>query len=288
MEGKNSTLSISNLHSKRIALLVQYDGTDFCGWQRQKIGISVQGVLEDAIASLDRDNQSKVVAAGRTDAGVHASGQVVHFDYSGFIPGERWTFALNGRLPDSIRIRDSVVRPSSWHACHSATYRKYRYTIYNARRQNLFLSKWCLHKYQFRLDEKLMNLAVQGLMGCHDFTAFQKLGSGRKNAITTIQYVHVFREGDIVTIEIQATGFLYGMVRLLVGQLIAIGEHKLTIEKFEERWQEKLRHEIKDSAPAKGLCLIEAGYQEQIFSDHNLLDGFPSFILKDSNSPPDP
>ena len=288
MEVENTSDFIKGSHHKRIALLVQYDGTEFCGWQRQKQGSSVQGVLEEAISVLDPQTPIKVVAAGRTDAGVHASGQVAHFDCCGFIPADRWASALNGRLPDSIRIRDSILRPFEWHACYSAIYRRYRYTIYNGRRQNLFLSKWCLHKYQLRLDENLMNIAAKGIVGFHDFTAFQKLGSNRKNAFTTIQDVQVCRDGDFITFDIKASGFLYGMVRLIVGELIAIGEHSLSIEKFEKRWKDKNREEVRNSAPANGLCLIEAGYDEKIFSGKNLFDSFPSFVLKYSDSPPKP
>ncbi len=267
---------------------MEYDGSDFCGWQKQKLGNSIQGVLEEAIFSLDLMGQIKVVAAGRTDAGVHASAQVVHFDSCGFIPSDRWTSALNGRLPVTIRVRDAALRPSNWHACHSAIFRKYRYTIYNARSNNLFVAKWSWHKYQYRLDEKLMNIAAKGLLGMHDFTAFQKLGSNRANAITTIQDIKVTRDCDFLTLEIQASGFLYGMVRLLVGQLIAIGEHRLSLESFERRWKAKLRHEVKESAPANGLCLIAVGYKDQIFSEKVSLDSFPGFKLKTADPPPFP
>ncbi len=268
--------------------MVQYDGANFCGWQKQKHGQSVQGLIEKAISSLDPFRPIKVIAAGRTDAGVHASGQVVHFDYCGFIPPDRWAHALNGRLPETIRIRNSVLQPSDWHACYSAIYRKYRYTIYNARRPNLFLEKWSWHKYQIRLDENLMNFAAKSLLGTHDFTAFQKLGSNRPNAITTIQDIQVVRDFDVLTLDIKASGFLYGMVRLLVGQLIAIGEHRLSLKTFERRWKEKLRSEVKESAPAKGLCLICVGYDEKIFADNLCIDSFPCLGVKASDSPPLP
>ena len=273
---------------KRIALLIQYDGSLFCGWQRQKNGSSIQEVLEQAISSLDPLRPIKVVAAGRTDSGVHASGQVAHFDCSGFIPPRRWCSALNGRLPQSIRIRYSALRPSEWHACHAAIFRRYRYTIYNGRQPNLFLSPWSWHKHQVRLDDQLMDIALQRLIGCHDFSAFQKAGSKRANALTTIQETSIHRYGDMLTIEIQATGFLYGMVRLLVGQLVALGEHRLSIEEFERRWQEKLREEVKESAPARGLTFIRAGYKDVVFPENITFDSFPSFSLTTSDSPPAP
>ncbi len=288
MSIKTSLKSVNSSDTTRIALSLQYDGSEFCGWQRQSQGVSVQGVLEKAISDLDPMRPIKIVAAGRTDSGVHAAGQVVHFDCCGFIPVDRWASALNGRLPETIRIRDAVLRPSTWHACHSAISRKYRYTILNSRRNNLFLAKWSWHKYKFRLDENLMNQAAKSLIGLHDFTAFQKHGSTRKDAFTTIQEIQVFRESDLLTLEIQASGFLYGMVRLLVGQLIAIGEHRLSLKTFERRWKEKLRHEVRESAPAQGLCLIRAGYREPIFSESLCFDSFPSFNLKNLDPPPFP
>ena len=253
---------------QRVALLIQYDGNHFCGWQRQKHGESIQSVLEETISQLDSLRPIKVVAAGRTDSGVHAAGQVAHFDVIGSLPARKWAAALNGRLPKTIRIRDSVSRPLDWHACFSATSRRYRYTIFNGCRPNLFLANWSWHKYQYRLDEKLMRIALQSILGFHDFSAFQRAGSNRPNALTTVQDVQLLRDGDLVTIEIQASGFLYGMVRLLVGQLVAVGEHRISNDEFEWRWKNKLRKEVKQAAPAHGLCFIRVGYEDKVFSEN--------------------
>ncbi len=271
---------------QRVALLIQYDGKNFCGWQRQKDRETVQSVLEEAISQLDSFRPIKVFAAGRTDSGVHASGQVVHFDVLASLPPHRWTKALNGRLPKSIRVLDSVSRPSNWHACYSAIYRRYRYTIFNGCRPNLFLANWSWHKYQYRLDEKLMEISLQSILGFHDFFAFQRAGSKRPNSLTTVQDVKVVRDGDMVTIDIQASGFLYGMVRLLVGQLVAVGEHRISDKEFQRRWKNKLREEIKQSAPAHGLCFIRVGYEENIFPKKISEDGFPAFHLVHVDTPP--
>lgn len=273
---------------RRIGLSIQYDGSDFCGWQKQKKGLSIQGCLENAISELDPYRPIKSIAAGRTDAGVHAAGQVVHFDCSGHIPPFRWASALNGRLPKSIRIRESVLRPNDWHACHAASYRRYRYTIYNGRRPNLFLAAWSWHRYRFRLDEKLMKLALKGLVGFHDFGAFQRAGSRRAHSWTMIQEVQLERNGDLIFIDIQASGFLYGMVRLLVGQLVSLGEHQLSLEMFEQRWKERRRFEIKQAAPPNGLCLIRAGYKELIFSESAWFESYPKFSLIAIDPPNDP
>ena len=286
---KYSSAERNKSELRRIALSLQYDGTNFCGWQRQSTGLSIQQVLEEAILKLDPLRPIKAFAAGRTDAGVHAAGQVVHFDCCGPIPASRWSSALNGRLPEAIRVREAVNRPMEGHACYSACYRRYRYTIYNGRKPNIFIAPWCWHKYQFQLDEDLMLIALEGLLGTHDFSAFERAGSKRSNAFTTIQAVNLERQGDFIFLEIQASGFLYGMVRLLVGQLVAVGEHKLSINAFEKRWKQKRREEVKDAAPAKGLCLIRAGYEDLIFSEAAWYDSHPKYrlgIMDPPNAPP--
>ncbi len=263
----------------RIALVIQYDGSDFSGWQNQKQTRTIQGTIEEKIAELDPIRPVKLIAAGRTDSGVHASGQVAHFDCSGPIPSNKWALALNGRLPSSIKVLEAVYVPTDWHACYSAKYRRYRYSIFNGSYSNLFLQNISWHKYKVRLDINLMRLALKDLLGLHDFAAFQKAGSNRTNSLTTVQDVSICREGDIVTVEIQASGFLYGMVRLLMGQLVAVGEKRLTLDEFKIRWRKGLRSEVKEAAPPHGLCLIRVGYEDQIFSKEKSFDTFPSFSL---------
>ena len=263
----------------RIALVIQYDGLGFSGWQNQKKSITIQGTIEEKIAELDPIRPVKVIAAGRTDAGVHAAGQVVHFDRVGPIPIYKWASALNGRLPSAIKVLEAVNVPSDWHACYSAQYRRYRYSIFNGSYPNLFLQNISWHKYRVRLDINLMRNALNDLLGLHDFAAFQKAGSNRSNSFTTVQEVYICRDGDIVTVEIQASGFLYGMVRLLMGQLVAVGEKRLSVEEFKYRWRNGLRSEVKEAAPPHGLCLIRVGYQDKIFSKEKSFDTFPRFSL---------
>ena len=264
---------------KRIALVIQYDGSGYKGWQNQKNFRTIQGTIEEKIAELDPIRPVKVIAAGRTDSGVHASGQVVHFDCTGPIPINKWTSALNGRLPASIKVLEAVEVSSDWHACYSAKYRRYRYSIFNGSYPNLFLQNISWHKYRVRLDIDLMRDALNDLLGLHDFAAFQKAGSNRPNSLTTVQEVSICRDGDIVTTEIQASGFLYGMVRLLMGQLVAVGEKRLSIKDFKFRWRKGLRSEVKEAAPPHGLCLIRVGYEEKIFSKEKSFDTFPRFSL---------
>jgi tRNA pseudouridine38-40 synthase len=270
---------------RRIALCLQYDGSAYCGWQRQPRDPSVQETLEAALAQLDPQGPAQVVAAGRTDSGVHASGQVVHFDAAGPIPAQRWPAALNGRLPASIRVRAAAAVPADWHACFSASYRRYRYTLFNARTPNLFLAPWSWHRYQVRLDEALMRRALEGMLGRHDFSAFERAGSSRSHAITTLQEVQLERRGDLISVELQASGFLYGMVRLVMGQLVALGEGRLSLEAFERRWRSRAREEVKEAAPPQGLCLLRVGYPQELFPRAAWYDGQPRYLLECSDAP---
>ena len=278
---------------QRIALCLQYDGGPFCGWQRQPQHPSVQQTLDEAIEALDpipagvTAKLSRTIAAGRTDTGVHAAAQVVHFDCHGPIPAPRWAPALNGRLPGSIRVRASAAVAADWHACFSAQYRRYRYCIYNARRPNLFLAPISWHRYQWRLQDQLMEELLQELLGHHDFSAFQRAGSQRAHARTTVQEVSLERDGDILTLEIQASGFLYGMVRLLVGQLVAAGEGRISPDQFRQRWRQQRRDEVKEAAPPQGLCLLRVGYPEPVFARGAWYDCQPRYRLETSDPPPE-
>ena len=263
----------------RVALIIQYDGSFYSGWQRQSNAIGVQEILEKAISKITKQNV-KTFAAGRTDSGVHASGQVVHFDINYVIPPNKYSSVINTLLPDSIRILESVEVKQNWHACYSAIYRHYRYVINNSKIPNIFLNNWTWHRYQKNLDHVLMLKALDGLEGEHDFYAFQKSGSNRSTSITTIKNINLKRSGDLILIDIKATGFLYGMVRLIVGQLVLVGEKKISPETFRDRWEQKKKNDVKESAPAKGLCFVNAVYEENIFQKINKIDLFPEFVIQ--------
>ena len=239
----------------------------------------MQSALEEVLSQLEPAVTHSVVAAGRTDAGVHAAAQVVHFNSVGPIPAHRWPAALNGRLPQSIRIRAAAEVASSWHACYSAQYRRYRYTIYNARLPNLFLAPWSWHLYKARLDENLMAAALADILGEHDFAAFQRAGSRRAHSRTTVQEVSLARQGDLLVAEIQATGFLYGMVRLLMGQIASVGGGSLSLDAFASRWRRLARHEVREAAPPQGLCLLRVGYPTEVFPPDVWYDSQPRYFL---------
>ncbi len=264
---------------KRVALLVQYDGSNYSGWQKQKNATTVQEIIERALLKIT-NHAVKTFAAGRTDTGVHASGQVVHFDMDCVIPANSFSDILNSLLPTTIRILESVEVEDSWHACYSAMYRHYRYVINNSKFPNLFINKWSWHRYQKELDEVLMSDASKRMEGEHDFFAFQKSGSKRANSITNIKKIDIKRVENLILVDIKATGFLYGMVRLIVGQLVLVGEKKISPELFTDRWVNKKKNDVKESSPAKGLCFVNAVYEESVFKKINNNDFFPVFIIK--------
>jgi len=264
---------------KRVALLIQYDGSNYSGWQRQKNAITVQEILERSLFKITH-HLVKTFAAGRTDSGVHASGQVVHFDTDCVIPGSSYSDVLNSLLPSTIRILESVEVKYNWHACYSAMYRHYRYVINNSKFPNLFINNWSWHRYQKVLDEVSMENASKKMEGEHDFFAFQKSGSNRSTSITKINNIDIQRVEDLILVDIKATGFLYGMVRLIVGQLVLVGEKKISPEIFTDRWLNKKKDDVKESAPARGLCFVNAVYEENVFKKINKKDFFPVFLIK--------
>ena len=264
--------------STRIALIIQYLGTNFHGWQKQPNIISIQGCIEKAISEAIGHSVS-VHGAGRTDSGVHAAAQVAHFEYEGPIPAHKWAKIINAKLPEGILIRASAQVNGNWHARFSAIWRRYRYTIYTDEQPNIFVNQTCWHYYHSVLDESLIQKALYPLIGEHDLSAFKRTGSDRADALVEVQTVQCYRQGAFLYLEIQANGFLYGMVRLLVGMLVEVGTGKRSPESFTEIWQNQRRDRVKYSAPAKGLCLLRVGYPEFPFAKHLWFDAQPNFLF---------
>jgi len=259
-------------------LVIQYLGARFFGWQRQNQGRTVQGVLESAIESITGETVT-VHCAGRTDSGVHAAGQVAHFDTRGPIPAHRWMQVLNSYLPDDVLIRASALVDNEWHARFSASYRRYRYTIYTDALPNLFLASNVWHYYQAPLVAERIQEALIPLLGQHHLSAFERSGSSRPHSWVDVQAVHCQRRGPLLEIEVQAKGFLYGMMRLLVGMLIRVGEGSLSVEEFHRIWQQEQRELVKHSAPAKGLCLLRVGYLDSPFPPTAWYNTQPLYVL---------
>jgi tRNA pseudouridine38-40 synthase len=263
-------------------LVVQYVGTGFHGWQRQAQDRTVQGDIEQALQAVIGSPVS-LTGAGRTDAGVHGAGQVAHFDAPQLIPAHRWASILNARLPEDISIRASAAVADDWHAQFSARWRRYRYTLYTDAIPNLFVSPFSWHYYYEPLDETLMQAALDPLVGHHELSAFHRAGSGRAHSWVELQDAVCYRKSNFVMVELQASGFLYGMVRLVMGLLVQVGRGLLTVPDFTHLWQTQQRERVKYSAPAKGLCLLRVGYDAFPFSPNIWFDTQPQFHL---SSPP--
>jgi tRNA pseudouridine38-40 synthase len=263
---------------KRIALVIQYLGTEFHGWQRQPHQRTVQAAIEDTLSGI---LGSSVVlhGAGRTDAGVHAAAQIAHFDEYSPIPAAQWMAILNDRLPQDIVIRGSIEVPTTWHARFSALWRRYRYTLYTDRHPNLFVRPLCWHYYSPRLEPQRMQAALNPLLGKHHLAAFHRAGSDRRHSWVEVQAAECYQRGSFIHLEIQANGFLYGMVRLLVGMLVEVGSGRRSLESFQAIWVNQQREEVKYSAPAQGLCLLRVGYADPIFPQETWFDTQPLFVL---------
>jgi tRNA pseudouridine38-40 synthase len=264
--------------TQRVALAVQYVGTHLHGWQWQPNARTVQGEIESAIASV-LGYAARLCGAGRTDTGVHAAAQVAHFDAPAFIPAHRWADVLNSRLPQDILIRSSAAVSPDWHAQFSAQWRRYRYTLYTSQYPNLFLRPFVWHYYHQYLDQGKIQTALDGMVGYHDMTAFHRARSGKSHSWVELQAAECNRQGAFLTVELQAKGFLYGMVRLIMGLVVKVGNGELSPEAFSQLWQHRQRERVKYSAPAHGLCQLRVGYDSCPFPQEAWFDTQPSFCL---------
>ncbi|MGF1602512.1 MAG: tRNA pseudouridine(38-40) synthase TruA [Thermosynechococcaceae cyanobacterium] len=271
---------------KRIALVIQYLGTHFHGWQRQPHHRSVQADIEQALASIT-GQPITLYGAGRTDSGVHAAAQVAHFETDSPIPPQRWARVLNRYLPDDIVIRGSAVVPPTWHARFSAHWRRYRYCLYTDPRPNLFLRPFTWHYYYKPLDVDQMQAALDPLVGQHHLAAFHRSNSSRPHSWVDVQEVKCQRTSlkngqlsdALIEIEVQASGFLYGMMRLLVGMLVQVGRGLRSPESFTQVWKTEQREQVRYAAPPQGLCLLRVGYPVFPFPPEVWFDTFPLFQL---------
>ena len=234
----------------RLRATVEYDGTEFAGFQSQRNARTVQGELEAALARLSGGTRQPVVGAGRTDAGVHALGQVIAFTYPGSLSVEALTDALNGTLPPDVAIRGLRRAPAGFHPRYAARYREYRYSIWNGPRSPL-RERTALWVRQ-ELDVAAMARAATAFEGRHDFSAF---GGADPQPVRTVHRLRVRRDGSLITIDVRADAFLRGMVRRIVAVLVAIGKGQLdpsAVPGLLTAGRPALRGA---AAPARGLCL---------------------------------
>ncbi len=243
---------------RRIHLTVEYDGTNYAGWQRQSNALAVQQVIEEALARLTGE---RVVlhGASRTDAGVHALGQCAHFDTDSRIPSEKFSYAVNTMLPPDIRIRHSQEVPESFHARFSARGKRYRYLFYDAPHAGALNRLTHAHSI-YPLDDGRMRREALALLGTHDFAAFAASGSVVRDTVRTLWRADVTRNGNDVMLIVEGNGFLYNMVRIIAGTLRDIGSGKLESGALARAIDTGNRLDLGVTAPAHGLTLMEVFY----------------------------
>lgn len=256
---------------KRIVLIIEYDGTNYVGWQIQPNGIAVQQVIGNALKSITGENLT-LHASGRTDSGVHARAQAAHFDTESRIPAEKFAFALNTYLPPDIRIKASLEMPhegeAEFHARFSVQKKHYRDRVLNSRHASAFLRSTALHIHTPLSIEKL-NAAAELFLGTHDFAAFKAAGSKAETTVRTIFLSRWSRDGDCIVYDVAGSGFLYNMVRIMVGTMLRIGQGYDDISKLRHALECPRRENAGDTAPAHGLTLWRIEYPE--FDTEDLL-----------------
>lgn len=243
---------------KRIKLTVAYDGTDYCGWQVQPQMPTVEEALNRALSRL-LGEEITVIGASRTDAGVHAQGNVAVFDTETRIPAERICYALNTCLPEDVVAVKSEEVPVGWHPRHCKSCKTYEYRILNRTFPDPVLRRMT-HFVSFPLSMEDMREAAGYLKGTHDFKSFCSVHTSVKDTVRTIYALDIEREGDLITIRVKGNGFLYNMVRIIAGTLINVGRGYYTPGQVKEMLEALDRREAGVTAPPQGLTLVEIAY----------------------------
>lgn len=243
---------------RAIKLVIEYDGTAYCGWQLQPNGITIQQVIEEALEKM-LGQSVRLHSSGRTDAGVHALGMVAAFKTVKDLPVRAYCDGLNCLLPPDIAIRDAAEVPLSFNPRADAVSKHYRYTIYNGKRRSPLtrLTSWHLRGI---LDVQSMQEAASHFVGEHDFAAFRASNCVAKTTVRRLFHVSVAKDGDSVIIDVHGSGFLKNMVRVIAGTLVAVGQGKLEPAAIPQLLAEGDRTASGITAPSQGLCLMEVFY----------------------------
>ncbi len=242
----------------RVALGIEYDGAGYYGWQRQREVNSIQQELETALSRV-AGHQVEVFCAGRTDAGVHATGQVVHFDSTAVRDEKAWVMGTNAHLPHNIAVRWARDVPDDFHARFSATARRYRYVIYNSKFRPAILNAGLSHYHQ-QLDISLMQQAAPCLLGEQDFTSFRAVQCQSKTPFRNIHHLELYRTGNYIVLDIKANAFLHHMVRNITGSLLEVGMKRQAPEWIAQLLAAKDRTLAAATAKAGGLYLVDVDY----------------------------
>ena len=245
-------------------LIVAYDGSEFCGWQRQASARTVQGTLEDAICALTGASSVNVLGSSRTDTGVHALGQCATFRSDRWnAPAASLPLALNSQLPSDVAVRSAREVPMSFHPIRHARGKRYRYSIYASRINNPLVrhQAWWVKR---KIDIDAMRAAAELLLGKHDFASFQTAGSPRKSTVRTVTAIDISiaqaLDGQAISLEIEADGFLYNMARSIAGTLVLAGLKRKPLGWVRDVLHAGDRQKAGPTAPAHGLCLLEINF----------------------------
>ncbi len=245
---------------RRIRLIISYDGTNYVGWQVQPNGVSVQALLEKALFELTGE-QIRVEGSGRTDSGVHAKAQVAHFDTEARMAADKFAIAMNMHLPPDIRVLFSEECDPTFHARFSAKRKVYSYTVQLGPHADVFLRTTSLHLHYIP-DVEAMQKAAAAVIGTHDFNAFKCADSSMENTVRTITRSEWNRNGNLLVYTVEGNGFLYNMVRILVGTMLEIGSGKRPVSDLENAIETGSRTSAGATAPARGLRLERVIYPD--------------------------
>ena len=243
---------------RRIKLIVSYDGTNYCGWQKQPNGITIEEVLNKALSSLCGE-EIEVIGASRTDSGVHAFGNLAVFDTRMKMEAAKFAFALNQRLPEDIRIQESEEADLAWHPRKCDCVKTYIYRILN-RKINIPTERLYAHFCYFRLDIDKMREASGYFIGTHDFTSFCSQKTQAQSPVRTIHSLEVLKDEEMITIVVSGDGFLYNMIRIIAGTLIKVGTGVYPPDYVKQIFKAKNRRMAGQTMPARGLTLVEIEY----------------------------
>ena len=244
---------------RNIKLTIEYDGKDFNGWQKQPNKLNIQGTIEQAIKNITGEDV-ELNASGRTDAGVHALGQVANFKTNSEIPIEKFAIAINSKLKKSIVIKKAEEVDERFHSRLNCKRKTYRYIINNSPEGTAIYRYLETHIPQ-KLDIKKMEQALKYFEGEHDFKAFKASGTSSKSSVRTIYKTQIYKKEDRIIIELTGNGFLYNMVRIIAGTLVDVGLGKIEPQQIENIIKEKKRENAGKTLPPNGLYLVSVEYQ---------------------------
>ena len=240
---------------RRIKLVVAYDGTEYCGFQVQNNGPTIEGELNKVLSELFKED-IRVIGASRTDSGVHAYCNVAVFDTQARMPAEKMVYAINQRLPEDIRVQESSEVAADFHPRHTDSRKTYEYRIYNAAVQNPMKRRYALWNY-YKLDVEKMKEAAAYLVGEHDFKSFCSADTQVESTVRTVYEVAVTQIGEDIVISVSGNGFLYNMVRIIAGTLLEVGKGRIEPNEMPRILEAKNRQASGPTAPPHGLTLVK-------------------------------